>query len=146
MQNHTIPRSKSEKIRFANKMKRNPTRSEEALHNALLSLCNGLDTKIQVQWVIGPYIADFVVNNVVIEVDGWTHLATKDYDDRRTSFIESRGYKVWRTTNEDVFRNVGKVARKVMDATGPHNPTECGMIRVTLCPPGSAIHGKGGWS
>ena len=50
------------------------------------------------------YIADFLINNTVIEVDGGYHLKKKQIvkDKIRTNEIEKMGYRVIRITNEDV--------------------------------------------
>lgn len=50
------------------------------------------------------YIADFVIGNTVIEVDGGYHLKRKQIvkDSLRTKQIEKMGYRVVRIKNEDV--------------------------------------------
>jgi very-short-patch-repair endonuclease len=58
------------------------------------------------QYVIGPYIADFVCreNNVVLEIDGGQHSEAVAYDTKRTQFLEKEGYKVLRVWNNEVFK------------------------------------------
>jgi very-short-patch-repair endonuclease len=40
--------------------------------------------------------------NLVIEIDGLTHLGHVDYDIERTRYLESSGLNVIRFTNEDI--------------------------------------------
>jgi very-short-patch-repair endonuclease len=56
---------------------------------------------------IGPYYADFVCREarLVIEIDGATH-STEDelaYDEAREDFLRTRGYRIIRFTNGDVY-------------------------------------------
>jgi very-short-patch-repair endonuclease len=51
-------------------------------------------------------IADFYLpkpHKVVIEVDGEYHLNQKGYDDYKDRYYRSRGFKVLRITNKEVF-------------------------------------------
>ena len=59
------------------------------------------------QHPIGPYIVDFfcATRRLVIEVDGGQHDANRDADDRRTAWLEARGYRVLRFWNNDVLSN-----------------------------------------
>ena len=49
------------------------------------------------------YIADFFIPELglVIEVDGPSHEKTKEYDNRRSDFLNSLGYLIERVKNED---------------------------------------------
>lgn len=65
------------------------------------------------QHPIGPYIADFacIAEKLVVEVDGDTH-GDDDaiaYDARRDGFMRERGWRVFRITNEDVFKRLDDV-------------------------------------
>lgn len=73
------------------------------------------------QMVFGPsYIADFAARsqNLVIELDGDSHAGTESHDAARTAFMESKGYKVIRFANRDVFENPDGVARMILNAIG----------------------------
>ncbi len=66
--------------------------------------------KFRRQCSIGRYIVDFYSfeKNLVIEVDGDSHFVSDEaieQDKIRTKFLESRGMKIIRFTNEDVMKN-----------------------------------------
>jgi len=63
------------------------------------------------QHAIGPYITDFCAprRKLVIEVDGSQHLDQAEYDNERTAFLESRGYRVIRFWNGDVLNKINAV-------------------------------------
>ncbi len=69
--------------------------------------------KFRRQHPVGPYIADFacIAARLIVEVDGATH-ATKTevgYDERRTRFLEKRGWFVYRASNPDIYENLDGV-------------------------------------
>jgi very-short-patch-repair endonuclease len=67
--------------------------------------------KFRRQYPIGPFIADFICfeAHLVIEVDGESHDLNWAYDSRRDAWFRSRGFRVWRVTNEEVRKNLGGV-------------------------------------
>ena len=70
--------------------------------------------KFRRQKVIGKFIADFASNNpkLVIELDGDTHAMQASYDEKRTQFLESQGYKVIRFSNSEIMGNMDGVLMK----------------------------------
>jgi very-short-patch-repair endonuclease len=60
---------------------------------------------------IGRYIVDFCSPKakLVIELDGSQHLDQEDYDEERTAYLASRGYKVIRFWNNAVMNNIESV-------------------------------------
>ncbi|SMF84460.1 Very-short-patch-repair endonuclease [Azospirillum oryzae] len=80
------------------------------------------------QHPIPPYILDFVCLEVclAVEVDGGQH-ADSGYDEARTAFLKSRGWRVLRFWNNDVLRNPEGVAASVLEALG-------GVRRADTCP------------
>ncbi|MFN5127477.1 MAG: endonuclease domain-containing protein [Sphingomonadaceae bacterium] len=73
------------------------------------------------QMVFGPhYIADFAARShrLVIELDGDSHAGSEAHDAARTVYMESKGYKVIRFANRDVFENPEGVARMILAAIG----------------------------
>lgn len=58
------------------------------------------------QFVIGPYIGDFVCRDLdlIIEVDGGQH--NDEQDLKRTVYLEAAGYKVIRFWNNDILNNI----------------------------------------
>jgi len=73
------------------------------------------------QTSIGNYIVDFACLTIklVIEVDGGQHNINKARDERRTRWLESRGYRVMRFWNNEVLQNPQGVAEAIWRATKP---------------------------
>jgi very-short-patch-repair endonuclease len=65
------------------------------------------------QHPIGPYIVDFACTQaqLVVEVDGDTHSteAELDHDRKRELYLASHGWRVFRVTNEDVYKRLDSV-------------------------------------
>jgi very-short-patch-repair endonuclease len=65
------------------------------------------------QHPIGPYIADFacVAAKLVVEVDGETHGSEEEvrHDQRRDAYMRALGWRVFRVTNEDVYKRLDVV-------------------------------------
>jgi very-short-patch-repair endonuclease len=59
--------------------------------------------KFRRQHPIGSYVVDFCAPDIrlVIELDGGQHAERQVEDERRTRFLESRGYRVLRFWNSD---------------------------------------------
>ena len=57
------------------------------------------------QHPIDRFIVDFYCaeQRLVIEIDGGVHAAQTDYDEVRSEWLEARGYRVLRFTNQQVF-------------------------------------------
>ena len=97
--------------RYAQHNRNHPTPAEELLWNYLGS--DGLGVTFKRQHIIGEYIADFVClsRKLIIELDGGYHQlpmqATNDI--QRTQWLESKGYKVVRFSNEELFDNLNNV-------------------------------------
>jgi len=74
--------------------------------------------KFRRQYPIDPYIVDFICikKKLIIELDGGQHAVEKDYDDRRTAFLEARGYRVLRFWNNVVFSETEGVITTILQA------------------------------
>jgi very-short-patch-repair endonuclease len=99
-------------------MRANPTRAELRLWHTLRAR-RFQALKIRRQVVIGGYIADFACRTpimLIVEVDGDSHDYQGQYDERRTSFLESLGYRVIRFTNEDVMKHLEGVLAVLQEA------------------------------
>ena len=61
--------------------------------------------KFRRQYVIGHYIVDFICirKKLIIELDGGQHSQAICYDERRTTFLESKGYIVLRFWNNEII-------------------------------------------
>ena len=68
------------------------------------------------QHAVGNYIPDFCSPKakLIIELDGSQHLDQQEYDEERTKYFESIGYKVIRFWNKDVMKDIDGVIRAVM--------------------------------
>ncbi len=100
---------------FARENRKNMTEAESVLWNSIRN--KGLGVKFLRQHIIGDYIVDFVCQEtgLIIEVDGGYHSepCQKEEDDTRTRYLESKGFKVIRFTNEEILFNIESVINKV---------------------------------
>ena len=69
------------------------------------------------QHAIGPFITDFccIKAKLIIELDGGQHLEQVEYDQQRTAFLVSQGYKVLRFWNNDVMNNMDGVITSIQE-------------------------------
>jgi very-short-patch-repair endonuclease len=101
----------------ARSMRNTPTEAEYKLWGFLR--CRQLNgVKFRRQAPIGKYIVDFVSYEVklIIELDGGQHVAQQAYDDRRTRWLESQGFRVMRFWNDDVLNNPEVVVEAISNA------------------------------
>ena len=72
-------------------------------------------SKFRRQHAIGPYIVDFVCMELglIVEIDGGQHNDRQDYDAKRTSFLESKGYHVIRFWNDEVLKDRERVLAEI---------------------------------
>ena len=77
-----------------------------------------LGVSLRRQHAIGNYIPDFVCieKKLIIELDGSQHLEQEEYDEERTKYLESLGYKVIRFWNNDVMKNIESVILAITNA------------------------------
>lgn len=129
-----------DKESFAQVMRRKPTPAESKLHNALIDVLADTLTQPVHQYVVGPYIVDFKVKNLLIEIDGSSHLLTKEYDQRRTSYISNKGYSIVRFDNADVYKDPKGCAEHIRKLTEPHQKKHSGEIPITICPPSRSFY------
>lgn len=82
-------------VQRADSMRNNPTPAERVFMNRLI------DAKIQFnqQFIIHCYIADFLIGNIIVELDGSSHKGREEYDARRDKYMKDRGYTVIRIHN-----------------------------------------------
>ena len=71
------------------------------------------------QFPLGQYIVDFICREkkIIIEIDGGQHneIQNIQYDNKRTEYLISEGYKVLRFWNNDIDKNIGGVYEKLKD-------------------------------
>jgi len=73
------------------------------------------DVHFRNQHAIGNYVVDFCAphRKLVIELDGSQHLDQAEYDAERTSYLESKGYRVIRFWNGEVMNEIESVLRAI---------------------------------
>ena len=108
------------------------------------------DYKFRRQHIIGTYIADFVclAKNLVIEVDGLIHQLpeNKVLDEVRTDWLESRGYKVIRFTNEEVFEHLDDTLQTIKSTLAELPFAEKKSYGSQVSPVGGDLEGaEAGW-
>jgi len=115
----------SKRLNQARRLRRNQTPAEIRLWSGLR------DRRLQNhkfirQHSIGPFTADFLCREVglIIEVDGATHSDDRDvaYDERRTAFLESQGYRVLRILNDDIYHRFNDVMDTILLALAEKLP------------------------
>ena len=98
----------------AGELRREPTPAEQKLWAYLRGKkLNGVSFRRQ--HALGPYVADFcaIKAKLIIELDGSQHLEQEEYDQARTAYLESQGYKVIRFWNNDVMNDINGVIRAI---------------------------------
>ncbi len=67
------------------------------------------------QHAIGNYIVDFCAprEKLIIELDGSQHLEQEEYDQERTLYLESQGYRVIRFWNDQVMNDMEGVIKSI---------------------------------
>lgn len=77
--------------------------------------------KFKRQQPIGKYIVDFVCfeHKFIIELDGSQHFDNITYDNDRTKFLSSLGYKVIRIWNNEIFNNIDRVLEYIKNSLPP---------------------------
>jgi very-short-patch-repair endonuclease len=67
--------------------------------------------------VIGNFIVDFACRSqkLIIELDGGQHAENVAYDKSRSEFLQTKGYKVLRIWNDEVFTNINGVLEAILN-------------------------------
>jgi very-short-patch-repair endonuclease len=91
----------------ARKLRKNPTEAEKLFWNRVRA--RQLDGfRFRRQAPIGNYVVDFVCpeGKLIVELDGGQHDAEADKDSERSAGLESKGYRVVRFWNNQMFENI----------------------------------------
>ena len=110
-------RNRPRTLTHAKRLRRNMTDAELLLWSRLRRhQLHGLMFRHQTS--IGHYIVDFACLTIklIIEVDGGQHNINKAADDRRTRWLEARGYRVMRFWNNEVLQNLDGVLEVIWGA------------------------------
>ncbi len=111
------PRRSTPKIkRRAGELRKEPTPAERKLWAYLRG--DKLGANFRRQHAVGKYIPDFVCieKKLIVELDGSQHLQQEEYDEERTKYLNSLGYKVIRCWNKDVMKNIEGVILAIAQA------------------------------
>ena len=110
------PRTNSKTMRRAANLRKNMTPAEKKLWSYLER--KQLGVRFRRQYAIGDFIVDFccVQKKLVVELDGSQHLDMREYDEDRTAYLKSRGYRVIRFWNNDVMNDINGVVLVITDA------------------------------
>lgn len=104
------------KYYIARKLRKNNTEQEYKLW-MLLRNRQFYGYKFVRQYPIGEYVVDFACRKLrlVIELDGGQHNEQEiiEYDNKRTEFIQSKGYEIIRFWNNEVNNNIDGVYQKL---------------------------------
>ena len=102
---------------YAQYNRNHPTEAESLLWEYLRA--DGLGVRFKRQHIIGDYIADFVClpAKLIIELDGGYHQETLQQvsDALRTDWLSSRGYRVVRFKNEELFHKINSVLELIKE-------------------------------
>ncbi|MEQ1718457.1 MAG: endonuclease domain-containing protein [Hyphomicrobium sp.] len=110
----------------ARRMRKEKSPADRKLWRELRAL-NAQGFHFRQQAPIGPYIADFadLGKKLVIELDGSQHseAAAIKKDERRTSWLNSQGYRVLRFWNIEVITNLNGVMSIILASLNVIPPT-----------------------
>jgi very-short-patch-repair endonuclease len=126
---NTIRRIKAETTANARSLRREMTDAERMLWQSLRG--KQLDNcRFRRQHSIGKYIIDFacIEKKLAVELDGGQHQEQIAYDDRRTAYLNSQGWRVLRFWNNDVMSNVDGVLSSIvatLSSLPPSQPSPC---------------------
>jgi very-short-patch-repair endonuclease len=112
------PRSNPKTKHQAIKLRKASTPAERKLWSKIRN--DQLGVTFRRQHAVRHYIPDFCSPKakLIIELDGSQHLEHEDYDEERTKYLESQGYKVIRFWNNDVTKDIESVVRAILHAMG----------------------------
>ncbi len=108
-------RSTPKILHQAGELRKETTPAEKKLW-AYLRLMREDGIRFRRQHAIGNYITDFCAprKKIIIELDGSQHLEQEKYDEERTHYLESQGYKVLRFWNNQVMKHIDDVMKEIM--------------------------------
>ncbi len=106
------PVGRGKRFYLARHLRRNMTPQEIKFWN-LVRNSKFMNIKFKRQYKIGKYIVDFVAiqKMLIIELDGGGHNTPEQqkYDEERTKYLMSRGFKILRFWNNDIDNNIDGV-------------------------------------
>jgi very-short-patch-repair endonuclease len=81
--------------------------------------------KFRRQHRLGPFVVDFICieHRLIVEVDGGQH-ADNAYDERRTAWLERRGWRVIRFWNNEILENIDGVQTAILQSVREPSPSQ----------------------
>jgi very-short-patch-repair endonuclease len=112
----------------ARQLRRDQTDAEQRLWTKLRDRQLG-GAKFRRQHPVGPFVADFCCpqRKLVVELDGGQHAEDVAADQKRSRFLEERGFRVLRFWNHDVLQNTEAVLERI--AVAMSDPHPCPLPR-----------------
>ncbi len=109
-------RSNPKTMHNAGKLRKDPTPAERKLWSKIRN--DQLGVNFRRQHAIGNFVPDFVCieKKLILELDGSQHLEQQEYDEDRTKYLKSEGYRVIRFWNNDVMKNLDGVILAIIHA------------------------------
>ncbi len=109
-------RSNPKTMHKAGQLRKEPTPAEAKLWSRIRN--DQLGVTFRRQHAIGNYIPDFCSPKakLIIELDGSQHLEQEEYDEERTKYLNSLGYKVIRFWNNEVTNHMDGVILAIVHA------------------------------
>jgi very-short-patch-repair endonuclease len=101
----------------ARQLRHNQTEAETKLWRAL-RMGQLANVHFRRQHAIGNYIVDFCAprHKLIIEVDGGQHQDQQVYDDERTAYLASKGFRVLRFWNNEVENQLDDVVKVILES------------------------------
>ena len=111
-------------ISRARQLRRDSTQAEMTLWKHIRSQ-QLAGYKFRRQVPLGRYILDFVCfeRRLIIELDGGHHQDQTVYDNERTEWLESQGFRLLRFWNNEVLEQTEAVAQVILEALTRASPS-----------------------
>lgn len=100
----------------ARELRQNQTQAETKLWEYLRAhRLNGLGFRRQ--QALGNYIVDFCCpqHMLIVEIDGSQHFEPEQYDNERTAWLESQGWRVLRFNNREAMQETEAVLTVILE-------------------------------
>ena len=79
----------------------------------------GLNAAVQLKQAGIPFVC--IEKKLILDLDRSQHLEQEEYDEERTAFLKSKGYRVLRFWNNDVMNNINSVLTVIWDSLKNQN-------------------------
>ena len=111
------------KSQFAKTLRKNQTEAEKKLWFYLRDR-RFLGLKFRRQHIVDPYIADFccIDMRLIIELDGSQHFLNDKQDNKRTQYLNQKGYRVLRFWDHDVLKDENAVLNAIKNYLNDPHP------------------------